>query len=326
MCPKVTKEQRELILKYGAEHGISKACRKYSISRTIYYRWKKRFDESGFEGLTDRVRHFIPVNKLTVQIEQTLFIKITEHPDYGPLSLKWLLEEDEIYISASGVYNILKRNHLSRRDQREKFSSRYKQTRPLLKGFEPSYGQLWLYWIDERKDLIRGESVFQYSIMDVRSAVSCSRLYPAKNHNHALDLLLGLAVPMAKELNMKPEIILSPDDKIFTAGRGRTDHSFKDALKSLKIRQITWDINFQDFIDLTYHFSRQSLNYLQKHSGNKESLEELKSELQHFLREYNLKETLAFGPGIGFSPIENVKNIINQEINLPLWAYLDRQY
>jgi transposase len=322
----VTKEQREEILSYGKEHGISLACRKYSISRTIYYRWKKRFEDTGIEGLKNRTRHFIPVNKLTAQIEQSLFKKVAEHPDYGPLSLKWLLEEEKIYISASGVYNILKRNNISRRTEREIFSRRHRKKRPLPLGFKPSPGQLWLCWIDERTDLLPDETVFQYSIIDVESAVSCSRLYLEKSSTHALDLLQGLAIPMGKELLMSPEIIITPRDKIYTALKPRGEHPYSKALKSLGIKQLQWDIDFNDFKDLADEFSRQSYIFLKKKSEGRKDLEELRSNLQNFLREFNLEAPLTYGPNKGSSPLENIRKSAKQKINLPLWSYLDRQY
>ena len=322
----LTKEQREEILSYGSEHGISSACRKYSISRTIYYRWQKRYEESGIEGLKDRTRHFIPVNKLTPQVEETLFRKVAEHPDYGPLSLKWLLEEEKIYISSSGVYNILKRHNLSRRTERELFSSRNRKKRPLPTGFKASHGQLWLCWTDERTDLLPDKTVYQYSIIDVSSGISCSRIYNENSCTFALDLLLGLAIPMGKELLMNPEKIITPRDKIYTALKPRGEHPYSKTLKSMGIRQIQWDIDFKDFKGLAEEFSRQSLFYLNNRKESCTDMEELRSNLQNFLRQYNLEDPLTSGPNKGYSPLENARRSVNQKINLPLWAYLDRQY
>lgn len=322
----VTKEQRKEILSYGKEHGISSACRKYSISRTIYYRWKKRFEETGIEGLKDKTRQFTPVNKLTPQIEQSLFKKVAEHPDYGPLSLKWLLEEEKIYISASGVYNILKRYNISRRNEREVFSRRHRKKGPLPQGFKTSPGQLWLCWTDERTDLLPDETVYQYSIIDVASSVSCSRLYREKSSTHALDLLQGLAIPMGKELLMSPEIIITPRDKIYAALKPRGEHPYSKALKSLGIKQVQWDIDFNDFKNLADEFSRQSYIFLKNNIEVIKDLEELKSKLQSFLRVFNLETPLTYGPNKGSSPLENIRRNSKQEINLPLWAYLDRQY
>ena len=33
---------------------VSATCRYYGISRTCYYKWLKRYEDEGFEGLKDR--------------------------------------------------------------------------------------------------------------------------------------------------------------------------------------------------------------------------------------------------------------------------------
>ncbi len=52
--------QREInhklkILKYAKEtRNISKTCRYFGISRQVFYKWKRRYDEYGEEGLVSR--------------------------------------------------------------------------------------------------------------------------------------------------------------------------------------------------------------------------------------------------------------------------------
>jgi transposase-like protein len=36
---------------------VARTCRYFDISRTLFYRWKRRFDELGEAGLADRPRH-----------------------------------------------------------------------------------------------------------------------------------------------------------------------------------------------------------------------------------------------------------------------------
>lgn len=105
---KRVKDQEEATIKYrheillcGQEQGVSAACRKYRISRTLYYRWHKRFDEMGLTGLKDRVRHFVPPNKAELAVEQAVLDAIVAFPDYGPQSIAWLLEDQDLIISSS---------------------------------------------------------------------------------------------------------------------------------------------------------------------------------------------------------------------------------
>ena len=40
----------------GEPRQVARTCRYFGISRTAFYRWKKRFDEFGEAGLADRSR------------------------------------------------------------------------------------------------------------------------------------------------------------------------------------------------------------------------------------------------------------------------------
>lgn len=42
---------KEEILLYAEEHGISKASREFNVSTATIYTWKRRFQELGSEGL-----------------------------------------------------------------------------------------------------------------------------------------------------------------------------------------------------------------------------------------------------------------------------------
>ncbi len=44
-------KEKEEILLYMQEHGVSKASREYNVSTTTIYNWKNKFDELGSEGL-----------------------------------------------------------------------------------------------------------------------------------------------------------------------------------------------------------------------------------------------------------------------------------
>ena len=43
------------ILAYASEvKNVSRACRHFGVSRTLFYRWKRRYEEFGEVGLCDR--------------------------------------------------------------------------------------------------------------------------------------------------------------------------------------------------------------------------------------------------------------------------------
>jgi putative transposase len=51
---KRSKEEKEKIIKDIQELGVIAGCRKYGINKAQYYRWSRRYNSLGLEGLEDR--------------------------------------------------------------------------------------------------------------------------------------------------------------------------------------------------------------------------------------------------------------------------------
>ena len=51
---KWTPQEKERIIQDIQELGVIAGCRKYGISRTLYYDWVNKYEASGLEGLEDR--------------------------------------------------------------------------------------------------------------------------------------------------------------------------------------------------------------------------------------------------------------------------------
>lgn len=60
---KFTQEERLQILREAEQHGIEETLRKHHLSRSLYYRWKSKFDHSGVDGLTDKYYRVDPAIK-----------------------------------------------------------------------------------------------------------------------------------------------------------------------------------------------------------------------------------------------------------------------
>ncbi len=48
---KWNQKEKEEILLYLEDHGVSKTSREYNISTATLYNWKNKYEELGFEGL-----------------------------------------------------------------------------------------------------------------------------------------------------------------------------------------------------------------------------------------------------------------------------------
>ena len=48
---KWSKKDKEEVLLYNDQHGVSQTSREFNISSATIYNWKKKYDELGTEGL-----------------------------------------------------------------------------------------------------------------------------------------------------------------------------------------------------------------------------------------------------------------------------------
>jgi transposase InsO family protein len=94
---------------------VSIICKRYSISRKSYYKWKKRYKEKGIEGLLDASRrpHNIRYRKVTSEVEETILdLRLTKR--FGCNRIKFRLKRTiGLSLSTRTIYKILKRHSLN---------------------------------------------------------------------------------------------------------------------------------------------------------------------------------------------------------------------
>ena len=104
-------------------HNVSKTCRYYGISRSVYYRWKRRYDELGPDGLVEQHRgpHHCPTATSPEVVGKIIYLRSNYH--FGPQKISmYLARYHGIAVSTSGVWRILKKADMNRlpRSQRYK--------------------------------------------------------------------------------------------------------------------------------------------------------------------------------------------------------------
>ena len=71
--------------------NVAATCRYYGITRTCFYKWRKRYEDKGFEGLKDRssIPHHSPEQDRPEVIEKILWLRRQYH--FGPhkISMYW---------------------------------------------------------------------------------------------------------------------------------------------------------------------------------------------------------------------------------------------
>lgn len=60
---KFSQEERLQVLREVEQQGLEETLRKHNLSRSLYYRWKSKFDQSGVNGLKDQYYRSDPVVK-----------------------------------------------------------------------------------------------------------------------------------------------------------------------------------------------------------------------------------------------------------------------
>jgi transposase InsO family protein len=104
-------EKREII--HMVEHSdlsIRKTLEELDVPRSSFYRWYRRYQEDGPEGLEPKKPHKKRFwNKIPDSVKDQVVELALEHPDESSRQLAWKFTDEEGYfLSESSVYRILK--------------------------------------------------------------------------------------------------------------------------------------------------------------------------------------------------------------------------
>src|SRR5258708_7172459 len=117
--------------------NVAATCRYYGISRNIFYRWKRLYEDGGLEGLKDRSSaplHCPPVTQPEV-VEKIIHLR--QHYHFSPMKVMMYLKRyHDVEISTSGVWRIPKRLNMNRLPALQRYKrhtgrwKRYEKHRP----------------------------------------------------------------------------------------------------------------------------------------------------------------------------------------------------
>jgi transposase-like protein len=110
-------KRRLAILRHAEEitGNVSLTCRYYGISRQVFYKWRRRDDEHGLDGLRDRShRPQVSPNATRTEVVGKI-ISLRQHYHFGPAKIAMYRKRyHDLQLSPSGVWRILKRLGLNR--------------------------------------------------------------------------------------------------------------------------------------------------------------------------------------------------------------------
>ena len=326
------KELKFKIISEGQKNGISVTCKKYSISRTLYYRWLKRYKSNGIEGLDDIKRDFVPLNKTKTEIEYAVLNLIRSYPHYGPRAIKYLLEELGYNISESAVYNIMKRSNLTHKDNRIKFAK--KKEKEITKIFpttsELKSGECLIFWITDYGSFENIGNIYEYTICEFKSRIACTRLHNDISYSNFEDLLTAVAIPVAQTLNFNTNYLcFFQDSKIITQAKNsfkpKISNTIKDNGFDVNIHVLETNDELKKINEVRNQYTERCLSFLMPLINKGISFTELKTQFQKDVINYNTKYKSTFNNKI-CTPIEYHNELTDTKWILPLWAYIDRPY
>ncbi len=108
---------------------VARACQEFGISPSTYYKYKKIYDEGGYEYLREMVHGYtnLGMRHLSIEVKTKLYDIIRKHPEYGPKRISEQLNTEEYgftEVSPRLIYEELKRAKLNTRKKREMFVQR----------------------------------------------------------------------------------------------------------------------------------------------------------------------------------------------------------
>ena len=117
--------------------NVAQTCRYFGITRQTFYRWLRRYEEKGLEGLRDKSSrpHHCPHETSAEVVGKIIYLRQNYH--FGPAKISmYLMRYHDIDVSRSGVWWILKRLELNRLPASQKHKTyqkrwkRYEKPKP----------------------------------------------------------------------------------------------------------------------------------------------------------------------------------------------------
>ena len=168
--------------------NVSKTCRYYGISRQVYYKWLRRYEEGGLEALRDRSSrpHVSPKATRAEVVGKIIYLRQTYH--FGPHKIAMYLKRyHDIELSPSGIWRILHRLDMSRLPS----SQRYRRQRDRWKRYEkPEPGhrvQIDVKFIAPLPGSRR--KYYQFTAIDDCTRLRVLRIYDRLNQKTAIQFL-----------------------------------------------------------------------------------------------------------------------------------------
>jgi transposase InsO family protein len=241
---------RVRVMRRAQELGsVSAACREAGISRTLFYRWRKRYERYGVDGLHPRrqqARRGRP-RQVSVQVERLVIGWALAWPTWGPARLAALLGRQGVRLAPSTVQRVLHRaglgtrrerltvleHHspravglLTERTQRALWRARHGATRHIAAERPGELVCLDTFYIGKLKGVGK---VWQITACDAACSFAVAMILPELSAVAAAHFLRAVVVPAYRRAGWRLERVLTDGGSEFKA-------AFDETCRGLGIR------------------------------------------------------------------------------------------
>lgn len=180
------------ILKHAEEitHNVAKTCRYYGLSRNKFYKWKRRYEENGIDGLKDKSRapKYMPHATKQEIVDQILYLRKNYH--FGPFKMMMYLKRYHgVDISKTTIYRILKKHNLNKLPTHQKGIKREKRYRRYEKPIPGYQLQIDVKFLGKLKfkQEEREKKYYQFTAIDDCSRIRILKIYDKINQKTAVE-------------------------------------------------------------------------------------------------------------------------------------------
>ena len=182
--------RRLAVLRHAEEvsGSVAKTCRYYGISRQLFYKWRRRYEEEGLSGLRDRSKRpkTSPRATSTEVVGKVIYLRTNYH--FGPQKISMYLKRyHDIEISTSGVWRILKRLDMNRLPSSQRYKShdrRWKRYEKPLPGHQIQIDVKFIAPVGGRK-----KRFYQFTAIDDCTRIRVLRIYDRLNQKTSIQFV-----------------------------------------------------------------------------------------------------------------------------------------
>ncbi|WP_410771450.1 helix-turn-helix domain-containing protein [Fontibacillus sp. BL9] len=346
----MNESQKYQVILHGMTGGnVAKTCKEFGISRTLYYRWYNAYMQQGIAGLGKKDRKPAMPNQVDKRTERTILQYVLRFPQDGPRRIYYELQDEGVKTGESGIYNVLRRHGLNRREDRERYASEVKAKKKAGLGSkisptgtqqrakqldyhmkDPAHaypGYICFQAIQYIGSFPKVGKVYQYVTLDSYSRLALVKLYNRKSSIQLVEFMRMRIMPLLRTFHLKIDNLVTNKSQEFSTAWERGSHKYTEYLHKHNINSVALSADHPEVFEPLYEFTGILNREFYKpgwQEGTLQSFEMLDQRLNEYMNYYNYQRSYGGEADNGKTPSDMVLDFSGVQEPLPLWLYTRR--